>query len=85
MPEDCYDRLRTHLEAGLKNIQYSKVIMSLSDLLEAEFFNYYIKSGTPTLFPGRVHSGASTELTSSTQAQDPTWRVISLHPIREIA
>lgn len=37
------------VEAKISDIQYSRVIMSLSELLEGEFFNKYIKTGTSSL------------------------------------
>ena len=37
------------VEAKISNIHYSRVIMSLSEILEGEFFNKYIKIGTSFL------------------------------------
>lgn len=45
LPEELYDLIWKELEARLANIRYSHVVMSLSDLLEADFFNIYIKTG----------------------------------------
>lgn len=45
LSEELYDLIWKDVEARLANVRYSRVIMSLSDLLEAEFFNTYIKIG----------------------------------------
>lgn len=45
LPEELYDLIWNDVEAGIANIRYSRVIMSLSDLLESDFFNTYIKTG----------------------------------------
>lgn len=45
LSEELYDSIWKDVEARMANVRYSRVIMSLSDLLEAEFFNTYIKIG----------------------------------------
>ena len=45
LPEELYGLIWKEVEARLANIRYSQVVMSLSDLLEADFFNIYIKTG----------------------------------------
>lgn len=46
LPEELYDLIWSEIESKIKNVQYSRVIMPLSALLEGDFFNSYIKSGT---------------------------------------
>ena len=46
LPQELYDVIWKDVEAKISNIQYSRVIMSLSDILEGDFFNKYIKIGT---------------------------------------
>lgn len=50
LSEELYELIWKDVEARMANVRYSRVIMSLSDLLEAEFFNTYIKIGI-LLFP----------------------------------
>lgn len=45
LPEGTYNKLKNTLHGGVKNPQYARVFMSLSSLLEGEFFNRYIKTG----------------------------------------
>lgn len=45
LPEELYGLIWKEVEARLANIRYYQVVMSLSDLLEADFFNIYIKTG----------------------------------------
>lgn len=49
LPQELYDFIRNDVEAKISSIQYSQVIMSLSEILEGEFFNEYIKIGTSSL------------------------------------
>lgn len=53
LPQELYDVLWDNVEAKIGNIVYSRVIMSLSEILEGEFFNKYIKTGTSSL--GHIH------------------------------
>ncbi|CAD6587543.1 MAG: hypothetical protein ASARMPREDX12_002930 [Alectoria sarmentosa] len=45
LPQELYDVVWKEVETKISNIQYSRVIMSLSELLEGDFFNMYIKTG----------------------------------------
>lgn len=45
LPEDAYSKAKAPLEAKLEKVQFARVFMSLSDLLEHDFFNTYIKTG----------------------------------------
>ncbi|KAF6220904.1 hypothetical protein HO133_002584 [Letharia lupina] len=45
LPQELYDVVWKEVEAKISNIQYSRVIMPLSGLLEGDFFNRYIKIG----------------------------------------
>ena len=44
LPEELYSTLWTKIEA-LSNVSYSRVNMSLLDLIEKDFLNTYVKSG----------------------------------------
>ena len=46
LPQELYDVVWKDVEAKISNIEYSRVIMSLSEILEGDFFNNYIKIGT---------------------------------------
>lgn len=46
LPEEIYTSIQASLDTKLEKIQYARVFMSPSDLLEHEFFNTYIKAGT---------------------------------------
>lgn len=50
LPEDLYDLIWSEIESRINNIQYSRVIMPLSALLEGDFFNSHIKSGITHTF-----------------------------------
>ncbi|KAF7589323.1 hypothetical protein BBP40_004476 [Aspergillus hancockii] len=45
LPEAIYKTVESSLEAKLPKLRYARVYMSLSSLLEGDFFNTYIKSG----------------------------------------
>ena len=45
LPQELYDVVWKDVEAKISNTQYSRVIMSLSEILEGNFFNKYIKIG----------------------------------------
>ena len=47
MPEDVYNTVQISLHERVRNPRYARVFMSLSSLLDGEFFNKYIKSGIP--------------------------------------
>ena len=49
LPQELYHVVWKDIEAKITNIQYSRVIMSLSELLEGDFFDKYIKIGTLSL------------------------------------
>ena len=51
LPQELYDVIWKKVEAKISNVQYSRVIMSLSEILEGDFFNKYIKIGTSSLVP----------------------------------
>ncbi|KAL8865661.1 MAG: hypothetical protein Q9198_009217, partial [Flavoplaca austrocitrina] len=44
-PEELYESVWNDVFNKLQNLEYSRVIMPLSALLEGDFFNAYIKSG----------------------------------------
>ncbi|KAJ5665963.1 uncharacterized protein N7477_008411 [Penicillium maclennaniae] len=46
LPEETYKSIHASLDAKLERLQYARVFMYPADLLEHEFFNAYIKSGT---------------------------------------
>lgn len=46
LPQELYDVVWEQIESKISTVQYSRVIMPLSALLEGQFFNLYIKSGT---------------------------------------
>ena len=58
LPEEIYELVWQKVAAKTSHIQYSRVILSLSDLLEGDFFNVYIKRGTclPRLFVQEIIS-----------------------------
>lgn len=45
LPETAYAAIETSLNSKLQKLRYARVFMSLSNLLEGDFFNTYIKSG----------------------------------------
>ena len=46
LPQELYDIVWENIETKISSISYSRVIMCLSELLEGDFFNQYIKTGT---------------------------------------
>jgi len=46
LPQWIYDIVWDQIKNSIGAIRYSKVTMPLSALLESQFFNSYIKSGT---------------------------------------
>ena len=46
LPRDGANALQQILVDGAGTLQYAKVLMKLSDLIEGDFFNQYIKSGS---------------------------------------
>lgn len=51
LPEELYNLIWEDVQSSLANVRYSRVIMTLSDLLERDFFNVYIKAGTTVILP----------------------------------
>lgn len=49
LPQELYDVVWKDVEAKISNIQYARLIMSLSEILEKDFFNQYIKIGISSL------------------------------------
>jgi len=49
LPEELYELVWPGVDAKTLQIPYSQVIMPLSALLEGDFFNLYIKTGTSFL------------------------------------
>ena len=49
LQEDSFENVWTNIEKEMKIIKYSKVSMSLTALIEGDFFNVYTKSGMPDL------------------------------------
>ena len=45
LPQELYDLLWSKLDPKIISVEYSRVIMPLSALLEGAFFNLYIKTG----------------------------------------
>ncbi|RAH78432.1 hypothetical protein BO86DRAFT_368763 [Aspergillus japonicus CBS 114.51] len=45
LPKEAYTTIQTSLDSKLQKLRYARVFMSLSSLLETEFFNTYIKKG----------------------------------------
>lgn len=50
LPEELYNLIWEDVQSNLVDIRFSRVIMTLSDLLEKDFFTVYIKTGTTLLF-----------------------------------
>lgn len=46
LPEELYPLIWENVAERIENIQYHQVIMSLSELLEPDFLNKYVKTGT---------------------------------------
>ena len=46
LPEEVYDVVWQGVDAKVNQIQYSQIIIPLSALLDGDFFNLYIKTGT---------------------------------------
>lgn len=46
LPTELYDLVWSQIDDKVCSIQYSRVIMPLSALLEEDFFNMYIKTGS---------------------------------------
>lgn len=51
LPEELYNLIWEDVQSSLANVRYSRVIMTLSDLLERDFFNVYIKTGNTVILP----------------------------------
>ena len=51
LPEELYDLAGQDVSSKTGSLGYSRVIMSLSELLEGDFFNKYIKSGNAVSSP----------------------------------
>ncbi|KAI9045678.1 ribonuclease P protein subunit p40 [Aspergillus affinis] len=45
LPQKAYTAAESSIDSKLQTLRYARVFMSLSNLLEGEFFNTYIKSG----------------------------------------
>ena len=50
MPDELHDVIQAALDKHVRTIQYSRIDMPLSALLEESFFNVYIKSGITSLY-----------------------------------
>lgn len=50
LPEELYNLIWEDVQSKLANVRYSRVIMTLSDLIENDFFTVYIKTGTTLIF-----------------------------------
>ena len=46
LPEELYDLIWQDVSSKTSSLEYSRVIMSLSEILDGDFFNKYIKAGT---------------------------------------
>lgn len=49
LPRDIYNAIWESVDSKLQSLQYAKVILPLSSLLEGEFFNKYIKTSASTV------------------------------------
>ena len=45
MPEELHEIIWRDVQSKITSLQYARVIMPLSALLEGDFFNKYIKTG----------------------------------------
>ncbi|KAH0544956.1 hypothetical protein FGG08_000882 [Glutinoglossum americanum] len=45
LPAELYEIIRQDLEREISTVKYSRVILALSELLDGDFFNQYIKTG----------------------------------------
>lgn len=45
LPDEIYKLLEQELRSDVYSQQYSRVYMSLSDIIEKDFFNEYVKTG----------------------------------------
>ncbi|PWY80624.1 hypothetical protein BO70DRAFT_315846 [Aspergillus heteromorphus CBS 117.55] len=45
LPKEVYSNVQNSLESKIQKLRYARVFMSLSSLLETEFFSTYIKTG----------------------------------------
>ncbi|KAL5332922.1 ribonuclease P 40kDa subunit-domain-containing protein [Aspergillus crustosus] len=45
MPKEVYSTIETSLDSKLQKLRYARLSMTLSSLVEGEFFNTYIKTG----------------------------------------
>ncbi len=50
LPVELYNLMWKDVETRIADVRYSRVMMTLSDVLEGDFFNTYIKTGTIILF-----------------------------------
>lgn len=50
LPEELYNLIWEDVQSRLAKVRYSRVIMTLSDLVENDFFTVYIKTGTTLIF-----------------------------------
>lgn len=50
LPEELYNLIWEDVQSRLANVRYFRVIMTLSDLIENDFFTVYIKTGTTFIF-----------------------------------
>ncbi|KAF2842366.1 hypothetical protein M501DRAFT_1013712 [Patellaria atrata CBS 101060] len=64
LSEEMYDLIHTHLNGDNVTLQYSRVFMSLSDILLGDFFNQYIKEGN-VLMVSEGHPGVDNTFTLS--------------------
>lgn len=46
LPEEVFEIVRQELDGDVGTVRYSRVNMSLSEIISGDFFNQYIKTGT---------------------------------------
>ena len=48
LPSEQAEDVKGNLQKGVGELQYARLYMKLSELIEGDLFNQYIKSGTDT-------------------------------------
>ena len=49
LPTDQAEDLKGNLEKNVGMLQYAQVYMKLGELIDGDFFNHYVKSGTRSM------------------------------------
>ncbi|KAL1634955.1 hypothetical protein SLS56_002038 [Neofusicoccum ribis] len=45
LPEEIYELIKQELDGAAGTFHYARVIMSLGEIIDGDFFNHYIKTG----------------------------------------